>query len=521
MKSLKKIIVLALVVMMTAAMTITAMADNGVNTNTATDKTKMDIPVTQSLFFKNADGSDVYEPNLYYTYTITPGREGATVIDHNGVSASVKAGDMRGFTGKTADTAENKAETFSFGINFSSDHAKVTASADGKAYITKKVVVSFDGSKLQTKVGVDDKGTADTADDEDVYAVTPGVYRYIITQTLSADDKNAVGVEEQGTPDKDVVLDITVNADGQVVGSVIHETVDPDDDNPSVDNGDEDGDGDPTNNPATDDEDEKGTGFGPTDPDDDFHPEDPKDTTEDDPTKPADDKKDPVDDEDNPLQTTTDTKTASDFPGFYDLYTTYDVTVTKDVTGGMGDKSNYWPFQLDITNSIPGAAFDYKITDNAGKNLDVTKKQLAAATTADATAGAKTLGSATATVADGLELKHGGKVTLIGVPSNLTAGSEVSVKANEYNNTADGYKVTATDFGIAADTALASGAATAASTAASFKNATAATTFTVTNKLESISPTGVVMKVAPFASMFAAGIILIAIVRRRKDEVEA
>lgn len=497
MKTLKKILALALATMMVLAMGTVAFADNGITTNAA--KT-MNIPITQTMYFKNAEGSQVYEPNLYYTYGITPGAEGATVKDHAGNQVTVKAGDMRAFGAADATTEVE------FGINFSSDHKLVTAAVDGKAAVTKKVTVVFNGEALTT--GTTHKEMVNGVE-TDVADITPGVYRYIITQKTSTDQKKAVGVTEVGTDtDKTLVLDVYVQADGTVGGAAMHEpNADPSNpDNPSVDNS-----NDPNkdgNKDEKDDENGKTTGFGdpedPSDPNNPFGDEDPKDTTPDDPTKPAGD-------EDDPNTQQTKFSTPTNLPTYYDLYTTYNVIVTKEVTGKMGDKSNFFPFQADISNSIPGAAFTYSVTDNA-TNKDATKTQLVA------NAGTKTLGSATATAADGLAIKHGGKINLIGVPSSTAAN--VSVLVNEFNNTADQYKVTATDFGITADSILNASRATTASTPASFKDDDANTTFTVTNKLDEVSPTGVVLRFAPYLAMLGAGLLIVLVARRKKSENE-
>lgn len=474
--NVKKLLALLLAAMMVLG-TVSALADP------ATVDTTFDVPITQTLYFKNVEASKVYEPNLYYTYTITPGEAGATVKDHAGNQVTVKAGDMRGF-GLTTATG-----SVDFGINFSSDHKLVQAAADGKAAVTKKVTVSFDGSKILS------------ADD----IVVAGVYRYIITQTTSTTQKNNVGVTEVGTQDKTLVLDVYVKNTGEVPGAVI---LDPNtDDNPDVDNS-----GDPNSDGSEDNKDDKEgktTGFGDPEGDDDFEEEDPADVTPDDPTKPAGD-------EDDPDTQKTKFTTPSELPNYYDLYTTYNVTVAKEVTGDMGDKANYFPFQTDISNSIPGAAFTYSVTNNGSKNVAETKAQLIA------TAGTKTLGSATATVADGFAIKHEGKINLIGVPSVISTTDNVSILANEFNNTENQYKVTATNFGIAADTPVNKETATTGTTAASFKDDTANTTFTVTNKLDNISPTGVVLRFAPYFAMMVGGIALLIVffTRRRKEEEE-
>ncbi len=194
-----------------------------------------------------------------------------------------------------------------------------------------------------------------------------------------------------------------------------------------------------------------------------------------------------------------------------DKYYTFNVEVSKTLTGDQAMNGHEFPFNVDFTNNSVTAVVKpiIKKTGTPG----ATEKE----------AGVNGLDD-TPTIANGEKVKY------IGIPVGIDAGTTVAVK--EYNDvTGTVYKYT-----HKVDTANASTAATLnPSTSASptwsteatlsiTKNAadTTAHTIAFTNILEQISPTGYVSRVAPYLAMLVGGIALFVIfaVKRRKNTVE-
>lgn len=199
-----------------------------------------------------------------------------------------------------------------------------------------------------------------------------------------------------------------------------------------------------------------------------------------------------------------------------DKYTTYDFTVKKTVSGTMADKNHEFPFYVTVSNSISGAKFTY----TAAGTETFTGMTL--------TNGAATLSAANFSIgSDGkgsnLTLKHNDTIKLVGVPSNQT--TELAVVIKEFNDTYDKYTPSADatngDIRMTAGTAMT--ADTGFDTTSSFTvktNDVADQILTIDNKLDEISPTGVVLRVAPYVLILGAGIALLLISRRRKTASE-
>jgi len=214
-----------------------------------------------------------------------------------------------------------------------------------------------------------------------------------------------------------------------------------------------------------------------------------------------------------------------------DQYHTYNVQVTKTVTGAMADQRNLFPFQVDITNvanTITGytqqvtsaADFYYAIKSNGTQGAAVTTKL--------DNAGAKTIGSATATVKDGLALKHGDDITITGLPVNA------KVVVTEFNNTHDVYTASAKDESNAvlkvSNTNTPAATTNADSVTVDYQKTallyeakaidytTHKDIIAVTNAIETISPTGLAFRIAPYVLMLAAGVSLIVLFIKRKHE---
>lgn len=455
---LKKILALALVTMMVLA-SVSALAEtNPVRTN---EQTTMTIPVTKTIYFYNDQGADVYEPNIKYTFTITPATVGSATVTESeangGSSAAVKAGDMRAFGASDATTSVSRD------VLFSSNHAIVSGVTSSGKGVTKGNSFTFTGTAITSEENVK----------------TPGIYRYVITETTSG-TKASVGIVEPTGYDKTLILDVYVDNTGKVTGAVIH---DPDDET-----------GDKEDGNVTSDT-KKTTGFGGGE--DPTGEETPKDNN------------DP-----QGQKTGTTTVVPDDAKTKEDTYTTYNFGVSKKVTGDMGDKSNNFPFTIKVENSISGAVYSYFDAD----------KSASLSYSAD---GVKKTSAATDSYSDAL--KDGETIFVKGVPSSTTAN--LSVTVTETNNTADTYKVNAkldSDYLKVNNTQTAEGTtvdvakdATAAAETKGIKTAKA-NVFEFTNKLDSVSPTGVVLRFAPYLAILAAGVAIffIALGKRRKSEEE-
>ena len=206
-----------------------------------------------------------------------------------------------------------------------------------------------------------------------------------------------------------------------------------------------------------------------------------------------------------------------------DIYETSNVKISKTITGAMADKNNKFPFKATIANTAitKDPIISFKVVGDNG-SLTTTGDN----PTATMTGGTATIGSATATVAQGMELNDADYVYIYGVPGKNQA---TNVVAEEYNNTTEVYKVSAkydnTDLTVVAST---TGTVADMNAAATAKNQTAQNLditkaedeLAVTNNLAAISPTNVVMRYAPYLFILGGAIMLLVISRRRKAEQE-
>lgn len=459
MKSFKKIIVLALVVMLAAAMTVTALAAAGAGTWVASETANSTTTVKQASVWNNEDGiTDVSYKVDYnkgannrvktaFAFEITAGAAAGA----SSTAPEIKAGDLTGIkfgtaTGVTVDTS-------------SDDKAKLAFAAND-ANATKDVKVEFDTSAF-----------ADTG---------AGIYRYIITETLTA-EQQALGIKSDSATGSVRYMDVyvengaTADAAMKVTNVVMFKTVGQPTLKDTIPEGAADGLFDQADYAALEKVDNFENTIGTKKPD----PNDP------DPTNP-----DPDDE-------------------FYG----YTVTITKTVEGPLGSKTAYFPFTLSLAYTDDTTDSD---TSLAGLKVQLSYNEANGTVATNPTE--LTFGDNNTLSTDAIQLKHGGSVTVKGVPATVVAQVKETIAETE------GYTITstATDFNAGAGITTAVKVETDfVTTGTVIKDDAKSGTFAYTNTRNAISPTGVVMKVAPFASMFAAGIILIAIVRRRKDEVEA
>ncbi len=183
-----------------------------------------------------------------------------------------------------------------------------------------------------------------------------------------------------------------------------------------------------------------------------------------------------------------------------DHYYTYNYDLKKVIAGDLADKTHQFDFAIDTSGSTATYA--------------VTKSAASATAPATGTVGTPLL----------VSLADQGTVKLIGLPANT------KVLVTETNNTSDKYKTDIVFPTVAQATVDKNGTIAFAQTDLTnygtnqktqpTKTPALGTQTIFTNTLDSISPTGVVMMVAPYAIMLAAAgfFILVFLKNRRKDE---
>ena len=204
-----------------------------------------------------------------------------------------------------------------------------------------------------------------------------------------------------------------------------------------------------------------------------------------------------------------------------DQYYTFNVTISKTVENdGFGAATVGFPFTVLFTNETVSAGTIVTNGATAPTGTDFTHNTSVDLTTGDLK------GIAT--------LKHGQQIKYVGIPN----GTSVEVYET---NVATGVTYTAStsvDNGTATtDIAVVSGTtpteAVSQATKANYQSTKATITTTankdddtahsvaITNKLLTISPTGVVLRVAPFVMMLVAGVVILLVTRRYRRREEA
>ncbi len=192
-----------------------------------------------------------------------------------------------------------------------------------------------------------------------------------------------------------------------------------------------------------------------------------------------------------------------------DKYYTFNLTISKTLNGDQAHNSNQFPFNVDFTNASVTANILLKQETVAGDGITANLPAAAAVSSLDVSG-------------TNLKLANGASVKYIGIPVGVSAATTVAVY--ETNNVSDTiYKYTYAIDGGAASTAAdinpnANSATATLNTIVADTDDEVSHTIAFTNTLETISPTGVILRIAPFAIILLAGVALFVIVRRRKVE---
>ncbi len=199
-----------------------------------------------------------------------------------------------------------------------------------------------------------------------------------------------------------------------------------------------------------------------------------------------------------------------------DEYYTFDFKLTKEVAGSMGDKTHPFPFTITVDNKgLPYFIEDTSEGAEAGSTVSSTETTISVA------------------------LKNGESFKIYGLCDKAT------VTVTETNDTSDTYTVTitgkndtafnsgdvATNRTITATITSNQGSTTdlpistydSENTTTNVSNepdAAGASDITFENKLDSVSPTGLVLRYGPFVLLLAGAVCFFAVGRKRKETKE-
>ncbi len=221
-----------------------------------------------------------------------------------------------------------------------------------------------------------------------------------------------------------------------------------------------------------------------------------------------------------------------------DEYRTYNLTIGKTLSGDLTMNSHEFPFDATWTAGSATGVFQFAVEKTGNATVQSTTDNTATSvngttisTSLQKVGGADAVGTAdkdgTPTIANGATVKYigipnGTKVTV--TETNDVVGTTYATTATEAigSNAATAVEWTGGTSAKSADNKTATMAqnATAIYAQSTAPTADSNVAIQVTNTLSQISPTGIVVRVAPFMLILAVGLVLVLAMVRRRREVE-
>ena len=420
---------------------------------------KNSLVLLKELVIYNTDGKEIYLPDVDYSYTIAPTGGSA------GAALNITNQDTHGHTGAVYAGLTTHSATVSF------RHDKTAYSNEAlSTAITQPVTAASTGTSVYNGFTVDFSSEGFSH---------PGIYRYTITEAEGTSTRASAGVVTGTGSSATRYLDVYVRGnekytdtdtipDGKNVGDyknyaiygyVCYTTAA----NTAIDGYEENGEGNGTTNVSTV---KKTNGF---------------------------------------------THGGTDLATVADQYKTYNLEVSKTISGALAETGHKFPFDIDLGSTLTGSNIKLNATD----------------TTADVTAGitsdAAMLGT---TLNIDAKLSDGKVVKLYGIPDETA----LTVNVKETNDTYDVYTAAATVNSTTATLYASNGTTTVSAlsrndTAQIAQQTIAANTLTsevvaLTNTITEISPTGYVSRFAPYALILIGGIALLIIARKHRKHTD-